>query len=64
MCLQYAFKTFGGVRNSSPAIAGSPFGSANRRIYAGAYAPPFGTLLPSVATSYIRQPLNEIAHSI
>jgi len=26
-------KTFGGVRNSSPAVAGSPFGSANRRIY-------------------------------
>ncbi len=23
---------FGGVRNFSPAIAGSPFGSANRRI--------------------------------
>ncbi len=36
--------------------------SPNRRIYVGADAQPFGTL-PS-ATSYIRQPLGEIASII
>ena len=30
-------------------------GPPSRRIYAGAYAQPFGTLLPTVATSYIPQ---------
>ncbi len=34
--------------------------SLNRWIYAGAYAPPFGTLLPTVATSYIPRTLSEI----
>ena len=33
----YEYSNLGGVRNSSPAIAGSPFGSANRRIYGFAF---------------------------
>ena len=34
--------------------------SLNRRIYTGAYALPFGTLLPTVATSYIPKTLSAI----
>jgi hypothetical protein len=49
--------TFGGVRNSSPAFAGSPFGSANKRVSG------FGLRLrpnPLARTSDTRRTLSDI----
>ena len=51
----YCKKILGGVRNSSPAVAGLPFGSANKRICGSLRSPK----LLSVA-SHIRKTLNEM----
>ena len=54
-------KTFGGVRNSSPAVAGSPFGSANRWIcgFAFGYAQICSATAPQ--TSHIPGTLGDIS---
>ena len=48
----------GGVRNSSPALAGSPFGSANRRICGSLM---LAQISPYGETSHIPETLSEIA---
>ena len=48
----------GGVRNSSLALAGSPFGSANRCVSDFAIA--LSKFLASLGTSYVRKTLSEM----
>ena len=50
----------GGVRNSSPAIAGSPFGSANRRICGFAFGYAQICSAYALRTSHIPRTLSEI----
>jgi len=50
--------TLGGVRNSSPALAGSPFGSANKCVSDFAIAS--SKFLAPLGTSDVRKMLDEI----